>query len=49
MGKAADIVVLTADPIADIRNTREIEAIVRDGELFDPEALLTNYPQRWHW
>jgi imidazolonepropionase-like amidohydrolase len=30
-GKAADLVLLAADPLADIRNTRRITAVVLDG------------------
>ena len=42
-GKIADIVLLDADPLADIRNTRRIFAVVKDGRLFlrrDLDALL---------
>jgi imidazolonepropionase-like amidohydrolase len=34
VGKLADIVILTADPTADIRNTRAIEYVVKGGHLF---------------
>ncbi|MEU0553802.1 amidohydrolase family protein [Dactylosporangium sp. NPDC006015] len=36
-GAAADLVVLDADPLADIRNTRRIHAVVVRGELITPE------------
>ena len=42
-GKVADLVVLDADPLADIRNTRRIAAVVLRGRLFqrrDLDALL---------
>ena len=38
-GKAADLVLLDADPLADIRNTRRIRAVVRAGKLLDRAAL----------
>jgi hypothetical protein len=40
-GMSADIVVLRADPTADIRNTRSIESVYREGRKFDPRALLS--------
>ena len=33
-GKLADLVLLDADPLADIRNTRRIRAVVADGRLY---------------
>ena len=36
-GRSADLVILDADPIADIRNTRRIHAVVRGGRYFGPE------------
>jgi imidazolonepropionase-like amidohydrolase len=30
-GKLADLVMLTDDPLADIRNTRRIALVIRDG------------------
>jgi imidazolonepropionase-like amidohydrolase len=38
-GKVADLVLLDADPLADIRNTRRIRAVIRGGALFDRAAL----------
>ena len=34
-GKVADLVVLSADPLADIRNTLEIDRVMRLGEWVD--------------
>jgi cytosine/adenosine deaminase-related metal-dependent hydrolase len=34
-GKVADLVLLDADPLADIRNTRRISVVVANGRLFD--------------
>ena len=38
-GKAADLVVLNADPLADIRNTLEIDRVMRLGEWVDRSGL----------
>ncbi len=39
-GKVADLLVLTADPLADVRNWRRVEAVMRGGRLHD-RAVLT--------
>ena len=38
-GKLADLLLLDADPLADIRNTRRIHAVVADGRYFPKESL----------
>jgi len=38
-GKLADLVLLEADPLADIRHTRKIAAVVQGGDLLDRAAL----------
>jgi imidazolonepropionase-like amidohydrolase len=38
-GKAADLLVLSKDPMADIRNTRAIEAVVARGHLLDADSI----------
>jgi imidazolonepropionase-like amidohydrolase len=38
-GKAADLIVLDADPLADIAATRRINAVVRSGRLLDRPTL----------
>lgn len=40
VGKEADLVVLTADPTADLANTRSIEWVVLDGRVLAPADLL---------
>ena len=40
VGKWADLVLLDADPTADIRNTRRIWQVVKEGELVDRPAIL---------
>lgn len=37
-GKLADLVLLDADPLADIRNTRRISVVIADGRVFDQAA-----------
>lgn len=39
VGKEADLVLLRADPLADIRNTRSIELVVKRGVRYDPGHL----------
>ena len=38
-GLAADMVLLSADPLADIRNVRRIERVIARGRAYEPEAL----------
>ncbi len=38
-GKVADLVLLSANPLEDIRNTRKISIVVADGQIFDRAAL----------
>lgn len=38
-GKLADLVLLDADPLVDIRNIGQIHAVLVRGGLFDPTAL----------
>jgi imidazolonepropionase-like amidohydrolase len=38
-GKVADLVLLDADPLADIRNTQKIQAVLLNGQLLDWKAL----------
>ncbi|TWU12561.1 Enamidase [Symmachiella macrocystis] len=40
VGKQADLVVLSADPLQDIRNTRKIVLVVHGGQVCDPAKLL---------
>jgi imidazolonepropionase-like amidohydrolase len=38
-GKIADLLLLSANPLEDIRNTRKISIVVADGRVFDRAAL----------
>jgi imidazolonepropionase-like amidohydrolase len=42
VGKAADIVILDADPLADIKNIRKLSLVVVKGAVVDPKTLPTN-------
>ncbi|HEV2854917.1 MAG TPA: amidohydrolase family protein [Thermoanaerobaculia bacterium] len=39
-GMRADLVVLRADPLVDIKNTREIETVIQGGKIYEPAKLL---------
>jgi imidazolonepropionase-like amidohydrolase len=45
-GKVADLVVLDADPTADIRNTRKISVMIHGGIACDPTTVLRHVPAR---
>jgi hypothetical protein len=44
-GKLADIVLLSANPLDDIRNTRRIELVIRGGKVCRPGELLKMVPK----
>ena len=39
VGKTADLVLLTANPLIDIANTRTVAAVVADGRYYSPREL----------
>jgi Tol biopolymer transport system component/imidazolonepropionase-like amidohydrolase len=39
-GKLADIVILTADPLADVKNARSVRTVIKNGEVYSLEDLL---------
>ena len=41
-GKEADMIVLTANPVANISNTKKIEAVINDGKFVNREKILSN-------
>jgi len=41
-GMRADMVILDADPLADMRNARRIHRVVKDGVIYDPETILSD-------
>lgn len=44
-GRLADLILLSANPLDDIRNTRRIELVVRSGIVCRPPELLKRVPQ----
>lgn len=42
VGKAADLVLLDHDPLADIRNTRSAWRVIKGGWPFEPDLLLAH-------
>jgi imidazolonepropionase-like amidohydrolase len=42
-GKAADLVVLTKDPLADIRNSRAIQSVMIRGQLLDADSIRATW------
>ena len=45
VGKLADLLVLDADPLADIQNIRKLSLVIRDGRIIDRDKL----PERPVW
>jgi imidazolonepropionase-like amidohydrolase len=43
VGKWADLVILDADPLADIRNTRRISAVIQGGRIVDRTAIRNSF------
>ena len=43
IGKTANLVVLTADPLDNIQNTRKIATVFKTGVAFDPQSLLATH------
>jgi imidazolonepropionase-like amidohydrolase len=39
-GKLADLFVIDGNPLADIRNTRNVRIVMKSGTVYDPQALL---------
>jgi len=46
VGKRADLVVLSSDPLADIRHTRDIHRVIHGGRVLDPAELRRQVPVR---
>jgi imidazolonepropionase-like amidohydrolase len=45
-GKFADLVILDADPLADIRNTQSIRWVMKNGRLYEADTLTEIWPRR---
>ena len=54
-GRLADLVVLNTDPLDDIRNTVDLDLVVKGGEVFDAATLdqvwpeQVRLPDQWWW
>lgn len=45
IGKTADLVLLQADPLEDIRNLHRIDLVVKSGRVLEPEQFSANRPE----
>ena len=45
-GKLADLVIVQGNPLADIRNTRNVRRVIKAGVAYDPAALLQSVEGR---
>ena len=45
-GKRADLVIIGGNPLEDIRATRDVRRVLKDGESYDPVALLQSVEGR---
>ena len=45
-GKLADLVILDADPLADVLNLSRIHRVIKDGKVFVPEELMRSVAAR---
>jgi imidazolonepropionase-like amidohydrolase len=45
-GQLADLVILDADPLADVANLSHAVEVMKDGKLFSPEVLVRPIPSR---
>ena len=45
VGKRADLVVLDADPLQDIRNTATIRMVMKDGYLWEKDEIIRQTPE----
>ena len=39
-GKLADVLILDADPLADLQNLSRIHSVIKDGKLYSPQELI---------
>ncbi|MEN8667128.1 MAG: amidohydrolase family protein, partial [Flavobacteriaceae bacterium] len=45
VGKIADLVVLDANPLENLRNTNTVSKVLKDGKVYDTQALDQEWPQ----
>jgi imidazolonepropionase-like amidohydrolase len=39
-GRLADLVILDADPLADVMNLSKIQRVIKDGKVYVPDELM---------
>lgn len=39
-GKLSDLVIVKGNPLADIKDARNVSLVIKDGSVYDPKALL---------
>jgi imidazolonepropionase-like amidohydrolase len=39
-GKLADLVIVTDDPLVDVKNARKVRTVIKNGEVHTVESLL---------
>ncbi len=45
-GKLADIVILDADPLVQIRNSRKISWVIKGGRMGSPQSIRRAVPEK---
>jgi hypothetical protein len=45
-GKLADLLILDADPLADLRNSVRLDRIMKNGRIYDAATLAETYPRQ---
>ena len=45
-GKYADLLIVSKDPLADIRNARAIAQVMKNGRIYDAATLNEVYPRQ---
>ncbi|MEP6514012.1 MAG: amidohydrolase family protein, partial [Parafilimonas sp.] len=38
-GKRADIIIVDGDPLQNMRNIRNVQTVIKDGNIYEPVAL----------
>jgi imidazolonepropionase-like amidohydrolase len=46
VGKLADLLVLTKDPLVDLRNTNTLRYVMKNGRLYDANTLAELHPTK---
>ena len=41
-GKLADLVILDSNPLEDVYNIRTVFRVLKDGKIYDPDAMATD-------